>query len=106
MLQKAGVRATAAENIGRLAGARTVLRHLRRPLCGHGVPHTAPRGADGYPDHGAGLRRQKRRKKAVGEKIDSCADLAVGDLVVHEQHGIGRFAGVVRIPVDGAEKDY
>ena len=54
----------------------------------------------------AGLRRQKRRKKAVGEKIGSCADLAVGDLVVHEQHGIGRFAGVVRIPVDGAEKDY
>ena len=54
----------------------------------------------------ASLRRQKRRKKAVGEKIGSCADLAVGDLVVHEQHGIGRFAGVVRIPVDGAEKDY
>ena len=54
----------------------------------------------------AGLRRQKRRKKAVGEKISSCADLAVGDLVVHEQHGIGRFAGVVRMPVDGAEKDY
>lgn len=57
---------------------------------------------------GAGLKkRAQRRKKALsGEKIGSCADLAVGDLVVHEQHGIGRFAGVVRIPVDGAEKDY
>ena len=55
---------------------------------------------------GAGLRRQKRRKKAVGEKIDSCADLAVGDLVVHEQHGIGRFVAMLRIPVDGVEKDY
>ena len=55
---------------------------------------------------GSGYRRAKRRKKAVGEKIGSYADLAVNDLVVHEQHGIGRFAGVVRMPVDGAQKDY
>ena len=51
-------------------------------------------------------RARKRKKASVGEKIGSCADLSVGDLVVHENHGIGRFAGIVRMPVDGAEKDY
>ncbi|MEG1633427.1 MAG: transcription-repair coupling factor [Oscillospiraceae bacterium] len=55
---------------------------------------------------GAGYKRSARKKKAAGERIGSCADLSVGDLVVHEHHGIGRFAGVVRMPIDGAEKDY
>ncbi|MCD8373748.1 MAG: transcription-repair coupling factor, partial [Oscillospiraceae bacterium] len=51
--------------------------------------------------------KPKRRKKASDRRaLDSCADLAVGDLVVHEHHGIGRFAGVVKMKVDGAEKDY
>ena len=40
------------------------------------------------------------------EKINSYTDLSVGDLVVHEYHGIGRFAGIVQMPVDGAVKDY
>jgi transcription-repair coupling factor (superfamily II helicase) len=56
---------------------------------------------------GGGVKRAARRKKALaGEKIGSCADLSVGDLVVHEHHGIGRFAGVVRMQVDGNDKDY
>ena len=56
----------------------------------------------------AGALRSRKRKKAVarGERIGSGADLSVGDLVVHEQHGIGRFAGIFKIPVDGVEKDY
>ena len=53
------------------------------------------------------LRKSKRRRAmANAERIGSCADLSVGDLVVHEHHGIGRFAGIFKIPVDGAEKDY
>ncbi len=55
----------------------------------------------------AALRPRKRRKAMEGrERIGSCADLSVGDLVVHEHHGIGRFAGIFKIPVDGVEKDY
>ena len=50
--------------------------------------------------------RKRRRAMADREKLGSCADLSVGDLVVHEHHGIGRFAGIFKIPVDGAEKDY
>ena len=33
-------------------------------------------------------------------------DLAVGDYVVHEAHGIGRFMGVEQLTVQGATKDY
>ena len=55
----------------------------------------------------AGIRRAKK-KKALKDRqgIESYADLSVGDLVVHEYHGIGRFAGIFKMPVDGIEKDY
>ena len=48
------------------------------------------------------------RKKLPGnqQRLTSYSDLAVGDLVVHEHHGIGRFAGIVKMTVDGFEKDY
>lgn len=57
---------------------------------------------------------RRRSKKASGKKklpanrqrIESYADLSVGDYVVHENHGIGRFAGIVKMTVDGFEKDY
>ena len=52
--------------------------------------------------------RHRAGKKAPSnrERINSYADLAPGDLVVHEIHGIGRFAGVKKMKVDGFEKDY
>lgn len=54
----------------------------------------------------AGKRRAVKKSRHQGDAIGSCADLTKGDLVVHEHHGIGRFAGVVNMQVDGAEKDY
>ena len=56
-----------------------------------------------------GFRKGRRKKRSVDSnrrKLDSYADLSVGDLVVHEYHGIGRFSGIVKMKVDGAEKDY
>ncbi len=52
--------------------------------------------------------RAARRKRAApaGARLASYEDLSVGDLVVHENHGIGRFAGIFKMPVDGVEKDY
>ena len=52
--------------------------------------------------------RTARRKRALpaGARLGSYEDLSVGDLVVHETHGIGRFAGIFKMPIDGAEKDY
>lgn len=48
----------------------------------------------------------KKKLPANRQRIESCADLSVGDYVVHENHGIGRFAGIVKMQVDGFEKDY
>ncbi len=45
-------------------------------------------------------------KEHKGKKIDSYADLSVGDLVVHDIHGIGRFEGIIQMEIDGVYKDY
>ena len=50
--------------------------------------------------------RAERKIRADRERIESYADLSAGDYVVHESHGIGRFAGIVRMKVDGYDKDY
>lgn len=49
-------------------------------------------------------RKVKRDK--TRQRLTSYADLSPGDLVVHEQHGIGRFEGIFPISVDGGKKDY
>ena len=47
------------------------------------------------------------KKKATNrQKLQSFTDLSPGDLVVHETHGIGRFVELVKMKVDGVEKDY
>ena len=40
------------------------------------------------------------------QKLNSFTDLSPGDLVVHENYGIGRFVAMEQIRVDGAIKDY
>ena len=57
------------------------------------------------------LSVQRRRparvpKESNRQKLQSYTDLKPGDLVVHVHHGIGRFAGIRRLPTDGVEKDY
>ena len=55
----------------------------------------------------AGVRRRTRLKKDSNrQKLQSYTDLTPGDLVVHVHHGVGRFVGIQRLPVDGVEKDY
>ncbi len=55
---------------------------------------------------GKGKRKKQKKLPAGRKKIESYSDLSVGDYVVHETHGIGRFTGIVKMQVDGAEKDY
>ena len=57
---------------------------------------------------GDGPRKRGKRLKHAADRrrVDSFTDLSPGDLVVHEHHGIGRFVGMVKMPVDGVEKDY
>ncbi len=51
--------------------------------------------------------KKKQKKTATNrQKLNSFADLTPGDLVVHENYGIGRFVAMEQIKVDGAIKDY
>ena len=53
--------------------------------------------------------RRKAAKKTGAtnrQKLNSFTDLTPGDLVVHENYGIGRFIAMEQIKVDGAVKDY
>ena len=52
------------------------------------------------PDAGA-----KRRKKSK-DALSSLADVRPGDYVVHQSHGVGMYAGIQRLEVQGATKDY
>ena len=58
------------------------------------------------PLSGKKPRRTASARDESRRRIQSYADLTPGDLVVHTHHGIGRFVGMVRMPVDGVEKDY
>jgi transcription-repair coupling factor (superfamily II helicase) len=49
------------------------------------------------------LRPQKRKRAA--DALTEAAGLAAGDLVVHVDHGIGRFLGLKTIEVQGAPHD-
>lgn len=51
--------------------------------------------------------KKKQKKTATNrQKLNSFTDLTPGDLVVHENYGIGRFVAMEQIRVDGAIKDY
>ena len=51
--------------------------------------------------------KKKAKKTATNrQKLNSFTDLSPGDLVVHENYGIGRFVAMEQIRVDGAVKDY
>ncbi len=51
-------------------------------------------------------KKPRPPKSDSRQRLLSYADLEVGNLVVHVHHGIGRFVGMLRLPVDGVEKDY
>ena len=119
-----------------LCGGETRARNLHRLLEEQNIPATLDFAAASMPQKGevriavgtlsAGsewpalqlavltegqLTGTKRKKAAVKtdsnrKKIQSYTDLTPGDLVVHVHHGVGRFVGLERLPVDKVEKDY
>ena len=50
-------------------------------------------------------RRQRRRRVKPEEFLADAAELSQGDLVVHADHGIGRYDGLVTLDVDNAPHD-
>lgn len=54
----------------------------------------------------AASSKKKKKKQKKGEEIRSLSDITAGDLVVHSLHGIGRFAGIRKLELEGVTKDY
>ena len=50
----------------------------------------------------AETKKRKKNKNA----LSSLSDIKPGDYVVHQSHGIGMYAGIQRLEVQGAIKDY
>ncbi len=46
------------------------------------------------------------RRRSTGQKIQAFTDLAPGDYIVHESHGVGVYLGTVRMEVEGRFRDY
>jgi transcription-repair coupling factor (superfamily II helicase) len=55
---------------------------------------------------GARRRTLRRPKYERGSPITAFTDLAVGDLVVHEDHGIGRYLGLRTMNIGDREGDF
>ncbi len=55
---------------------------------------------------GARRRTLRRPRYQRGTALSAFTDLVVGDLVVHEEHGIGRYLGLKTLPVDGRQGDF
>ena len=51
-------------------------------------------------------KKSSKKSATNRQKLNSFTDLTPGDLVVHENYGIGRFVAMEQIKVDGAVKDY
>ncbi len=63
---------------------------------------------EGSAANPAAKRARSPKKQAASnrQKLQSFTDLSPGDLVVHEQHGVGRFVEMTTMKMDGVEKDY
>ncbi len=54
---------------------------------------------------GERISRPARRRKRADQFIAEATEIAEGDLVVHQEHGIGRYDGLVTLQVTGAAHD-
>lgn len=51
-------------------------------------------------------KKRKKRRQFEGKSISSFNELAIGDYVVHENHGLGVYQGIEHIEMDNVTKDY
>ncbi|MCB0877240.1 MAG: DEAD/DEAH box helicase, partial [Solirubrobacterales bacterium] len=113
----------AFERLGEAQRASYALDRLTPPLLGEGPPPAGPavvfaeaQVADGFISPALRLavvpyRRLVHRRRAAapaptGGRLASLGDLAAGEYVVHEDHGVARFAGFDTRTVAGVTRDY
>ena len=58
------------------------------------------------PEHAVLRRRRQSDRPAVGTRVKSVLDLKIGDIVVHDEQGIGRLVGFETREVAGIARDY
>ncbi len=56
--------------------------------------------------YGAGKHKRATKAPAKKSKLDPFTDLKVGDYVVHETHGIGKYLGIETLVVNDQKRDY
>jgi transcription-repair coupling factor (superfamily II helicase) len=64
---------------------------------------------DLYPDHGGGARRGRRAQEGVSNveaMVRDLSELRAGDPVVHAQHGIGRYHGLINMDMGEGEMEF
>ncbi len=54
----------------------------------------------------SGIKKRKKKKQKNSAKIESFLELKLGDYVVHENSGIGKYTGINQVSVGGIKKDY
>ncbi len=91
------------ELLARELGADTRVQIRRASLSGgFTLPgFTLAAQPDLYAVRKQALRRPPASAAARGGRVENAADLEPGDLVVHIDHGIGRFLGSTEVEVDG-----
>ncbi len=52
------------------------------------------------------IKKRRGKASAEGRKLRTYHELNIGDLVVHVNHGIGRYLGVHSLILEGLQKDY
>ncbi len=106
ILREAGVTVTLAERLDDVPAPGQIL--AVNASLGRGVRMDASRLAVVTDAEIVGWRRRRPRMRFLreGERLTSWADLTPGDLVVHLHHGIGRYQGLTRLRMDGAEREY
>src|SRR5206468_5543626 len=87
------------------AGESPLLIATGRLSQGFGLPRTGLQVFTEREVFGEHAERERRRRRVAAFSPDF-RDLKVGDLVVHVDHGIGRYAGIARVGEDGASRDF
>lgn len=55
---------------------------------------------------GQEVKPKRKKKNYSGQRIQEFSELAVGDYVVHERHGLGIYRGIEKVEVNYTTKDY
>jgi transcription-repair coupling factor (superfamily II helicase) len=105
LLEDHGVKAQKlADSWHEALGAKTQPALLVLPL-DHGFTATDVAVLTEQDMLGDRLVRRRRKRKAAAAFLEELATLSPGDLVVHADHGIGRYEGLTQIPVSKVPHD-